>query len=276
MSTGNCGSKNSHISDVPITSHNLFHEIISHELGRGTAAVRVLDFGCGAGGLVKELLALGYDAYGCDLGADWPDTPGEWERGLLGKMWEGEIRGRLAPIIASPYRLPYPNRTFDVVVSCQVFEHVQNKKEAFTEIARVLKVGGLGIHVIPSKLRVIEGHIYVPFASWMWPNVPDWWLSIWALLGVRNEYQKGMHWREVVAVNRDFCREGVHYWRLFQYRSLFPNTFGDIVNFDRLRLHFGRGRVARLTRALRPGWIICPTRAMFSEACIGHHNAGRF
>jgi SAM-dependent methyltransferase len=274
MSTGICRRENGLTSDMPITSHNLFHDIISHELGREPASVKILDFGCGAGGMVKELLALGYDTYGCDIGADWPDTPGEWERGLPGKMWEGEIRERLAPITASPYSLPYPDRTFDVVVSTEVFEHVQNKEEAFAEIARVLKVGGLGIHIFPSKWAVIEPHIYVPFASWMWPNVPDWWLSIWALLGVRNEYQNGMHWRGVVAKNRDYCREGLHYWRLLQYQSLFRNTFGDIVSFDRLRLRFGRGRVARLTRALRLGWIICPMRAMFSQTCIGHHNAG--
>jgi SAM-dependent methyltransferase len=104
MRKGNSGSKDSRLSYVPNTSRNVFHGIVSHELGRGTSSVRILDFGCGAGGLVKELLALGYDAYGCDLGADWPDTPGEWERGLPGKMWEDEIRERLAPIIASPYR----------------------------------------------------------------------------------------------------------------------------------------------------------------------------
>ena len=34
---------------------------------QGTGLVRVLDFGCGSGELVERLLALGYDAHGCDV-----------------------------------------------------------------------------------------------------------------------------------------------------------------------------------------------------------------
>jgi len=255
------------------TVAGLLHNIISHELGRQPGSVRVLDFGCGAGEAVQTFLALGYDAYGCDIGADWPGAPGEWERGLPGKMWKENARARLIPITASPYRLPFPSGTFDVVVSNSVFEHAQNKQEAFAEIARVLKAGGLGIHFIPAKWRFIEPHIYVPLVSWMWPNVPDWWLSLWALLGVRNEFQQDMHWHDVSLNNRAYCREGLHYWRLHKYRSLFRKTFGDYVSFEDQRLRLGRGKIARLSSILHLGWIAGPIRAVFVEACIGHHNS---
>src|SRR5215472_5385757 len=35
-------------------------------LKAGTSSVRVLDFGCGSGQMVRKLRALGYDDYGCD------------------------------------------------------------------------------------------------------------------------------------------------------------------------------------------------------------------
>jgi SAM-dependent methyltransferase len=39
------------------------------------------------------------------------------------------------------YRIPFADNTFDIIVSDQVFEHVQNWSEALTEIKRVLKPG---------------------------------------------------------------------------------------------------------------------------------------
>src|SRR5580700_7849568 len=100
---------------------HLFHEIVRHELRRDPSSVRILDFGCGAGGVVREFLFLGYDAYGCDIGSDWPDDSGAWQRGLPAAEWNASGEARLKPIAARPYRLPFETGSFDVVVSTQVF-----------------------------------------------------------------------------------------------------------------------------------------------------------
>ena len=253
-------------------SGQFFHEVIARELRASPAAIKVLDFGCGAGETVEELVRLGYDAYGCDVGEGWPEAPGEWQLGLPDKEWKSGIRKRLGTISHSPYRLPYPDRMFDAVVSTQVFEHAQNKQEAFSEISRILKIDGFGVHLMPAKWRLIEPHIFVPFASWMWPHIPYWWLRLWAFLGIRNRLQRGMDWRKVATVNRDYCRHGLHYWRLSQFRTLFRATFGDFLNLERARLDAGRGRLAPLARKLRLGWIVSPLVTLFRENCIGHHN----
>src|SRR5665213_28540 len=251
----------------------LFHSILEHELcPHDPATIRILDFGCGAGGTVKDFLDRVYDAYGCDLGIDWPVGVGEWHGTMPEIVWKSDLRGWLRPIRPTPYHLPFEAGTFDVVVSNQVFEHVRNKREAFSEIARVLKPNGLGIHMFPAKWFLpVETHIKVPFVSWMWPNVPIWWLALWAILGVRNEFQRGMKWRNVVAVNRDYCRDGLHYWRVHQFRALFAETFGDYSDLSLLKLRVGQNRTARLISHSPMAWLFAKLYGTFRQNCIGHH-----
>ncbi len=81
---------------------------------------KVLDFGCGSGQLVDALLQLGFDAYGCDISAYWSGEP-------------SVAPERLHLISSMPYRLPFDDSIFDVVVSTSVLEHAQNKEEYFQD-----------------------------------------------------------------------------------------------------------------------------------------------
>ena len=77
----------------------------------------IMDFGCGAGKVVGELRGLGYQAFGCDIkfkDEDHADT----------KSMQSEKLIRL--IDMQSYKLPFEDETFDIVISDQVFEHVQN------------------------------------------------------------------------------------------------------------------------------------------------------
>jgi hypothetical protein len=57
-------------------------------------------------------------------------------------------------------------------LSNQVLEHVWNHKHFFSEHARVLKNGGIGIHLFPLKHYIYEGHLLIPFAH----RITDWFL----------------------------------------------------------------------------------------------------
>lgn len=46
--------------------------------------------------------------------------------------------------------IPYPDASFDIVFSSNVLEHVPHLSELNREIARVLKPGGYGLHVMPT------------------------------------------------------------------------------------------------------------------------------
>lgn len=63
--------------------------------------------------------------------------------------------------------LSFKDQEFDIVISEEVFEHIENYKKAFKEIARILKTGGVHIFTIPfhenneTQERVINGeHVY--------------------------------------------------------------------------------------------------------------------
>jgi len=74
-------------------------------------ARRVLDCGCGNGVSVETLLAHGYDAWGNDLSE------------LRAWQWrQSPIPDRL--VVANALTLPFPDASFDVVISSGVIEHI--------------------------------------------------------------------------------------------------------------------------------------------------------
>lgn len=198
---------------------------------------RILDFGCGSGELVHRMRRIGFDAWGCDNGAF---RSGDYKPDTF-----------LAEIGTAPYRLPYPDSHFDAVISTSVLEHARNKPEAFAEIRRVLRPGGVTVHLFPSKWYLpSEPHIYVPLVNWLWPYVPRWWLAIWAILGIRNEFQRGLSWRETVQRNFDFCRNGLDYWPASKYERVLSDIFDNCTFASRFYLENSPGGAARLIRMI--------------------------
>ena len=173
-------------------------------------AVRVLDFGCGAGDMLKALGRLGYDAYGCDIAVPAGDSD------------------RIRKIEQRPYRIPYADNFFDVVTSTSVLEHAKNPEEYMPEICRVLKPGGYAMHILPAKWYLpSEPHMFVPLVNLTFPYCPTWWLALWALLGVRNTLQQQLGWRETVAMNRYFYDNQLIYLSGRQYNALSRRFFGE-------------------------------------------------
>jgi SAM-dependent methyltransferase len=170
---------------------------------------KLLDFGCGFGLHMRAYMRAGFDAYGCDIS-------------------EYRADDRVKMIERSPYRIPYDDAQFDLVVSTSVLEHAQNTEEIFREIHRVLKPGGLAIHHFPTRWYLPrEPHIYVPLANFFCPDVPRWWLKLWARLGVRNEFQQGLSDDEVVKRNVQYCRDGLWYMTCGQYERISNAVYGN-------------------------------------------------
>lgn len=215
------------------------NRVIIRLRGRAAPTSRVLDFGCGAGELVTCLQEMGYQSWGCDIGRFWEHNP-------------DASADRLALIESAPYRIPFADGSFDVVLSTSVLEHAQNKEQLFREIHRVLAPGGLTVHLYPSRWYLpIEPHIYVPLVNVFWPNCPRWWLQVWAMAGVRNEFQQGLRWQEVVERNAEYCRTGLSYWSHARYRALLTTLFGNYRDATDLFIEDGYGGVVSLMRRLR-------------------------
>ena len=165
----------------------------------------LLDFGCGAGECVAQFRQAGYEIYGCDVA--FPTPPNERLRsfmanGLIKQINQSGQSGH------APYTIPFPDNTFDLVFSGQVFEHVMDYPAALAEIARVLKPGGFSVHVFPGRWRLKEAHTNVPLAGVFRGY---WWLKLWAYLGVRNEHQSTLSVEAIARDNRRYLTQETNY-----------------------------------------------------------------
>jgi ubiquinone/menaquinone biosynthesis C-methylase UbiE len=151
----------------------------------------------------------------------------------------------LRPVHPPDCRLPFAESEFDFVYSTSVMEHVVDPGLALTEIARVLRPGGLSVHVFPAQWRPIEPHMYVPFGG----RVQNYWaLRLWAALGVRNDFQQGKSATEVALSNAQYCKTGLSYptaheWEL-RAKPRFVKLAWDEASF--VRANRPLSRTARL------------------------------
>jgi SAM-dependent methyltransferase len=118
------------------------------ELGL-VAGDRVLDVGAGFGRHVYECARRGAHAVALDYAADEV----EQTRNTLAAMLEsGEIRvENLVGVLRGDARsLPFADDTFDVVITSEVLEHIQDDVAAIAEMVRVLRPGGRFAATVPA------------------------------------------------------------------------------------------------------------------------------
>jgi SAM-dependent methyltransferase len=107
---------------------------------------RGLEVGYGAGALQLVLAGSVGELHGIDLDAD-PQVVAH----LLA------ARGQTAHLVkGSVYELPYEDRSFDLVFSFSVFEHLHDYPKALREVARVLRPGGVFLLGMPSVNPMME------------------------------------------------------------------------------------------------------------------------
>jgi len=210
-----------------------------------TSDARVLDFGCGYGDIVGEFRTRGFEADGVDIVPFWGEAKDRyWEqRDSLPEA----LRSRLHVAEQRPYRLPFPDDSFDLVVSWQVFEHVMDFPATMSEVGRVLKPHGLSIHMFPARWSPVEMHVFVPLATVLRARA---WLGLWALLGIRNQFQRGLPWREVVDRNDRYLANETNYPTHGMIRR-WAREAGVRVSFaPALFLAHHPGRSGRIARSL--------------------------
>lgn len=187
-----------------------------------SAAASVLDYGCGAGEVVAEGIREGFDTYGVDVFYDGGSFREHARNtGMFGQRIF-EMRDGL---------IPFDDARFDVVVSNQVFEHIDDFTLPLREITRVLRPGGVFINLFPSIVVWREGHIGIPFAHWFGKT------SIWrfpytlALRRLGAGYNKGSYdpssWAKV---NLDWIDKWTFYKPKDRVLRLFREEF-NVVDF---------------------------------------------
>ena len=126
--------------------------------------IYILDHGCGNGLKSVYLLALGYkNIYGVNV----HDEVEQLNKIIL-KTSDIEER-RFFKTDGS--KIPFSKEKFDLIISCQVVEHVNDKLIDFyyKEEGRVLKKGGYAYHEVPHLLVPYDSHSRLWLAHWA-PN----------------------------------------------------------------------------------------------------------
>jgi SAM-dependent methyltransferase len=112
---------------------------------------RVLDLGCGAGRHAFEAYRRGAHVVAADL--DRKELA--QVSGMFAAMRaEGEAAppAAAAALTADATNLPFPDNSFDRVIAAEILEHVPRDRGAMTEIARVLRPGGIAAVTVPAWL----------------------------------------------------------------------------------------------------------------------------
>ncbi|MGC8494164.1 MAG: bifunctional 2-polyprenyl-6-hydroxyphenol methylase/3-demethylubiquinol 3-O-methyltransferase UbiG [Syntrophobacteraceae bacterium] len=130
----------------------------------------LLDVGCGGGFLAEEFARDGF----CVTGIDPADRSIEAAR-----KHAAENNLTIEYRVGKGEALPFPDASFDIVVCCDVLEHVDDPGLVISEVARMLKPGGLFCYDTVnrtwlSKVALIKISQEWSFTNWTEPNVHVW------------------------------------------------------------------------------------------------------
>ncbi len=117
-------------------------DMIVHAAGERIDGL-VLENGCGVGMYVEKLTGLGSRVIGLEY---------DLERAVEARVNSDEI------INAAGEFIPLPSSTFDLILSHEVIEHVQDDHSAICEMIRVLKPGGRVAIFCPNRGYPFETH----------------------------------------------------------------------------------------------------------------------
>ena len=128
----------------------------------------VLDFGCGNGAQTVEFIGSGCRITAVDI--DQRDLD------VLKDYLQSNNLNSIVPVRYGGSTLPLDSGSFDLIVSYEVIEHVQNESQTLDELYKVLKPGGEMVISVPNKGWIFETHganlpllpwNRVPFFSWL-------------------------------------------------------------------------------------------------------------
>lgn len=118
---------------------------------------RVLENGCGVGMYVERLAPYAGQVFGLEY---------DFER--------AQEASRLSSLIinAAGEALPFPSESFDLILSHEVLEHVQDDRAAVREMVRTLRPGGRMVVFVPNRGYPFETHGIYWRGNYRFGNIP--------------------------------------------------------------------------------------------------------
>lgn len=149
-----------------------WYRLVREQIGN-VAGLRILEVACGRGGFARELSARGAQVTGCDFSLA---ALGVGKAKLQGS---GDVRP-CAFVQGDAQALPFADKSFDMVISCETIEHVPDVKSAVREMWRVARPEGrlflttpnyanlMGLYELYARLRHPRRKDDQPFDRRQW------------------------------------------------------------------------------------------------------------
>jgi ubiquinone/menaquinone biosynthesis C-methylase UbiE len=227
-----------------------FHKAyFQHEMEKGTNCLKrfhqfsqewdrwkVLDFGCGGGGLTCQLSSRFQEAWGIDID---PEKLAHAER-------EAAARGQRNVKFChyDGKQVPFPDESFDCVFCVDVVEHLPDPARFIVDFLRLLRPGGQLLLSFGPPWRHAHG-------KHMWTHLPGWWTHL-------------LFPRSVVMEVRGFSPDTT--WESIGLHRL------TVGKFESIMAHSGFETVYRdyqIKKALRPLRSVPWLREFFIAEVIG-------
>jgi len=125
------------------------------EMQRSLGGLRILEVGTGSG-VIAACLAARVGADGVVMATDIVD--------------QRIARDGYRFVQVKDTHQPFPDASFDIVVSNHVIEHVGDdtaQRHHLRELRRVMRDDGIGYLAVPNRWSIHEPHYRLPFLSWL-------------------------------------------------------------------------------------------------------------
>ena len=180
-------------------------KIIDRVIKLEPGKISVLEVGCGGGILSEEIARMGFLTTGIDPSAASLNTAIQHS-----KQSNLEIKY----VVASGENLPFKSDSFDVVLCCDVLEHVQDLPAVVSEISRVLKTGGVFIYdtfnrTLMSKISAIK-----VLQEWKrWAIMPQN-IHVWEMFIKPNEIKALLKENKLIWMEHKGLKPNISYLRM--------------------------------------------------------------
>jgi ubiquinone/menaquinone biosynthesis C-methylase UbiE len=122
-----------------VYSRKRLNEWLDRLMPHNGAGVKLLDVGCGTGYHLRRFRDRGFEISGVDGSADMLTQARQANPGIEFKQ-------------ADVDQLPYPDRSFDMILCVEVYRYLPDIAPCTREIARVLKPGGIALVTVAPPL----------------------------------------------------------------------------------------------------------------------------
>jgi len=211
--------------------------------------INILDWGCGRGMDVLWFCENGYNCFGVDI----DENP--INNGLVLFRKKGYNNNALS-LLSPNGRADFPDNFFHITISDQVFEHVKDIHSVANEIKRLTKKDGIGFHIFPPHLRIIEGHLFMPFLHWFPKGkVRKYLISFFVRVGLEPKWNGLKTHNAKVESYYNYTMNFTYYRTYKQVRNIFEDN-GFLCSFETIKnpiLHsFGIFRIFANVKMLQP------------------------